>query len=85
MSFWGWVGAIAAGWFTASLLVAAGFALLRHMTRTDADKLRDELADLTAVLDATTGRAEDELLDSIHRAYVADGIAEAERYLSEVR
>lgn len=85
MGIWGWAGTIAAGWFALSVLVAAGWGVLRHFTRTDADRLREDLADLTAVLDATTGRAEDELLDAIHRVYVADGIADAERYLSEVR
>lgn len=28
MSFWGWVGAIAAGWLTVSVIVAAGWAVL---------------------------------------------------------
>lgn len=28
MSFWGWVGAIAAGWFTASILLAGAWALV---------------------------------------------------------
>jgi len=59
--------------------------LLRRSTRNDADRLREDLADLTAVLDATTGRAEDEVIDSIERAYIADGIAQAEQYLGEVR
>jgi hypothetical protein len=67
------------------IVVATVYALLRRATRNDADRLREDLADLTAVLDATTGRAEDEVIAAFERAYIADGIAQAEQYLGEVR
>jgi hypothetical protein len=33
MNFWGWVAAIAAGWFTASVVIATGWALCRRVFR----------------------------------------------------
>lgn len=82
MTFWGVVGAIAAGWCVLSVLIAAGWALLRHCTRTDADRLRDEADDLVALLIATAALdADDELLGKLHRAYVTDGIEQVEQFL----
>lgn len=95
MGIWGVVGTAAAVWLALSIVVAGAYGLIGWVTRTDADRLREELADLMAVLSATPGRAEDELsmlkvrwehvCAEEARANVAEVIAEAERYLGQVR
>lgn len=64
MDFWGWVGAIAAGWFTASILLAGGWAVLRHTVKrapgVAAAELAADMAEFKVQQDAARGIAQAE-------------------------
>lgn len=67
MSFWGVASAVAAGWFAASILVAGGWAVLRHTVKRAPGVAAAELA---------ADMAEFKVQQEADR-----GIAQAEQYL----